>query len=58
MDLAEHSCSTNWGDYKSIKQNHNESKKILVWHEGKTGVPEENLLEQKENQQTQPMYGV
>lgn len=43
-------------DYKLIKQNYNKSKKILVLTcQGKTGVSKENLLEQKENQQTQPM---
>ena len=61
--LAEHECSTNWGDCKSNKPNQIKSIKwnqMLVFEErGKPEFPEKNLSEQSrevENQQTQPTY--
>ena len=53
--LAEHECSTNWGDYEPNKSNQiiksNESNisnqiklNVGFWGEGKTGVPGEKPL--------------
>ena len=49
--LAEHECSTNWGDCKSNKSNQinqtNQINQIKVFEErGKLEYPEKNLLEQ------------
>ena len=46
--LAEHECSTNWGDCKSHKSN-----QMLVFEErGKPEYPEKNLSEQSREQTT------
>ena len=57
MDLAEHSCFTNWGNYKSIWITTNQIKSNVSfgWEE-KTGVPTKKPL-RAEKQQTQPTYG-
>ena len=46
--LAEHECSTNWGDCKSNKSNQiNQTNQMLVFEErGKPEYPEKNLSEQ------------
>ena len=55
--LAEHECSTNWGDCKSNKSNQINQIKCWFWRRGENrSTLRKTSRSRVENQQTQPTY--